>query len=48
MLVYLSPVMQVKDLFKGVISLKAIVYFLSLIVLGVFLSGRALEAYRWR
>ncbi len=47
-LMYLSPVMQVKDLFKGVISLKAVTYFMSLIVLGVFMSTRALEAYRWR
>jgi ABC-2 type transport system permease protein len=45
---YLSPVMQVQDLIKGVISLKSVVYFLSLIGLGLFLSHRALEAERWR
>jgi ABC-2 type transport system permease protein len=48
MLVYISPVMQVKDLLHGVISLKSIVYFLSLISLGLFLSQRALDAHRWR
>ena len=45
---YLSPVMQVQDLVKGVISVKSLVYFGSLIVLGLFLSQRALEAHRWR
>jgi ABC-2 type transport system permease protein len=45
---YLSPVQQVADMFKGVISLKSVVYFLSLIATGLFLSQRALEAYRWR
>lgn len=45
---YLSPVDQMQDLLKGVISLKSVVYFLSLISLGVFLSQRALEADRWR
>ena len=47
-LLYLSPVMQVRDLMQGVISLKALVYFFSFIVLGIFLSQRALESYRWR
>ncbi len=45
---YLSPVLQVQDLVKGVLSLKACLYFLSLISLGIFLSFRALESYRWR
>lgn len=45
---YISPIMQVQDLFKGVISLKSLVYFVSLIMFGLFLSQRALEAYRWR
>lgn len=48
LLKYLSPVLQVQDLVKGVISLKSIVYFLSLIGFGLFLSQRALEAERWR
>ena len=45
---YLSPVSQVTDLIKGVISLKSIVYFTSLTIFGLFLSQRALEAHRWR
>ena len=47
-LLYLSPVMQVRDLLQGVISLKALVYFFSFILLGLFMSQRALESYRWR
>lgn len=45
---YLSPVNELRDLLRGVISVQGIVYFLSLIILGLFLSQRALEAYRWR
>jgi ABC-2 type transport system permease protein len=47
-LLYLSPVAQLKDLFRGVITLKSILYFMSVIIFGLFLSQRALEAYRWR
>lgn len=47
-LMYLSPVIQVQDLVKGVITIKSIVYFVSLISFGLFLSVRALEAQRWR
>jgi ABC-2 type transport system permease protein len=36
------------DLTRGLINSKDIVYFLSLIVFGVFLSTTALEARRWR
>lgn len=45
---YLSPNEQLKGFLKGVISTKAVVYFLSLISGGLFFSHRALEAYRWR
>jgi ABC-2 type transport system permease protein len=45
---YLSPYRQAATFVGGVISLKATVYFLSLITLGLFASQRALEAYRWR
>lgn len=45
---YLSPVMQVQDLIRGVISVKAIVYFLSVTIFGLFITQRALEAERWR
>lgn len=45
---YLSPSLQVQDLVRGVISVKALVYFGSLIAFGVFVSQRALDAQRWR
>jgi ABC-2 type transport system permease protein len=45
---YLSPVFQVEDLVQGVLSLKSGVYFITLIALGLFISERVLEAYRWR
>jgi len=48
LLMYLSPMIQMQDMLRGVISIKAIVYFLSFISLGLFLSGRALEMQRWR
>ncbi len=47
-LLSISPVMQIKDMVSGVISLQSVVYFSCLIVLGLFLSQRALESYRWR
>ncbi len=45
---YLSPIEQVQQFLRGVLSLKALTYFVSLILLGVFLSQRALEVHRWR
>lgn len=45
---YLSPIDQVQQFLRGVISLKSVTYFASLILLGIFLSQRALEAHRWR
>ena len=45
---YLSPAEQVVNLLLGVIELKSLVYFVSLILFGLFLSQRALEAQRWR
>lgn len=45
---YLSPVMQVRDLFRGVVSVGNLTYFASMIALGLFASMRALEAQRWR
>jgi ABC-2 type transport system permease protein len=45
---YLSPIEQAGQLLRGVISLRAICYFASLIFVGLFLSYRALEAQRWR
>lgn len=45
---YLSPVMQAKDMIRGVVSLQNLVYFASLMGLGIFVCQRALEAQRWR
>ena len=45
---YLSPVLQARDMIHGVVALHGIVYFGSLIWLGLFLSQRALDAQRWR
>ena len=45
---YLSPMDQVQGFVRGVVTLKSTVYFLSMIVLGLFLSQRALDALRWR
>jgi ABC-2 type transport system permease protein len=45
---YLSPIDQLQDLLRGIVTLKSITYFVSLTVIGLFLSQRALEAYRWR
>ena len=45
---YLSPVDQVQDFVRGVVTLKATVYFVSMITLGLVLSQRALDALRWR
>lgn len=45
---YLSPIDQVGQFLKGVISLRSVAYFFSLILVGLFVSHRALEAHRWR
>lgn len=45
---YISPVMQAREMIQGVVSVKSLVYFFSLIFFGVFLSQRALDAERWR
>jgi hypothetical protein len=45
---YISPVMQLRDPIRGVLTLQGGVYFASVIVVGIFLSQRALEGYRWR
>lgn len=45
---YLAPSQQLQELFKGVITSTSAVYFISLIVIGIFFSQRTLEAYRYR
>ena len=45
---YLSPTHHVELLITGVISGSDIVYFLSVIAVGLFAANRVLEAHRWR
>ncbi len=45
---FLSPVMQSRDLIRGVVTTTSSFYFISLVLFGLFLSHRALEAQRWR
>jgi ABC-2 type transport system permease protein len=45
---YMSVVSHLEPFTKGVIDSKDVVYFLSMIFLGLFLSVRSLESLRWR
>jgi ABC-2 type transport system permease protein len=45
---YISPSKHLESLVRGVISSVDVVYFASLIVLGLFLACRILDARRWR
>ncbi len=45
---YLSVVTHLEPFTKGLIDLKDVVFFVSLIFLGLFLSARSLESLRWR
>lgn len=45
---YLSPIDQLQDPLRGIVTLKTVAYFFSMIAIGLFLSKRSLEAYRWR
>ena len=45
---YLSIIGHMSNFAKGVIDLKDPVYYLTVIVLGVFLTARSLESVRWR
>lgn len=44
---YLASVSHLDSFSKGTIEPKDIVYFLSIIVLGLFATNRAVEAHRW-
>jgi ABC-2 type transport system permease protein len=44
---YLASVSHLDSFSKGTVDLKDIVYFLSLITLGLFATHRAVEAHRW-
>jgi ABC-2 type transport system permease protein len=45
---YLSIVTHFEGFAKGVIDLKDVVYYLSMIFLGLFITSRSMESLRWR
>lgn len=45
---YLSVPDHLNDFFKGVVDTKHVIYFLSLTLLGLFLTYGAVESQRWR
>jgi ABC-2 type transport system permease protein len=45
---YISITPHLENFAKGVIDLRDVVYYLSVIFLGVFLTHRSLESLRWR
>jgi len=45
---YLSINDHLESFAKGVLDSKDIIFYVSLSVLGLFLTGRALESIRWR
>ena len=45
---YLAPSGHTQNFLKGVIQSEDVIYFLSLMFVGMFVSTRALEAHRWR
>ena len=47
-LVYLSPALNAREMAQGIISSDKIIYFLSLITVGLFFASRSLDAQRWR
>jgi ABC-2 type transport system permease protein len=44
---YLATVSHLDSFSRGTIELKDVVYFLSIITLGLFATHRAVEAHRW-
>ncbi len=45
---YLAPANHAELMLKGVLEGSDLVYFISVILFGIFLSNRAIEAERWR
>ena len=45
---YLSITSHYESFARGVVDLKDVVYYLSAIFLGLFLTSRSLEALKWR
>jgi ABC-2 type transport system permease protein len=47
-IVYLSFTAHMQDMVKGVIELKDVVYYISIIAFGIFISYQAVASARWR
>jgi ABC-2 type transport system permease protein len=47
-LAYMSVVTHFEPFSKGVLDSKDVVFFATLIVLGLFLTARSMESLRWR
>jgi ABC-2 type transport system permease protein len=47
LVVYLASVSHLDSFSKGTLELKDVVYFLSIIILGLFATNRAVEKHRW-
>ena len=45
---YVGLTNHLEDMIKGVVSLKDVVYYLSVIVFGLFLTQQSVESHRWR
>ena len=45
---YISMTGHLEDFVKGVIDTKHVIYYLSIIVFGLFLTARSVDAERWR
>lgn len=45
---YLAPLTHIEPMLRGVIEGGDLVYFISLILIGLFVANRALEVERWR
>jgi ABC-2 type transport system permease protein len=47
-LAYLGVTTHMEDMAKGVVDLKDLVYYLSVVVFGLFLAHQSVESQRWR
>jgi ABC-2 type transport system permease protein len=45
---YLGLIGHLRDMMRGVVDLKDVVYYLSFIFFGLFLAQQAMESHRWR
>jgi ABC-2 type transport system permease protein len=47
-LTYLSIIEHLNDFLMGIVSTSHIIYYVSLILVGLFLTYRSLDSLRWR